>query len=89
MGSLMMYSSLVVSNAYAASDESGGSVGGMFIGAVLGAVLVLVPLIMMSKTKRKATEANEYIKEEAGGYSEITSRRDNYVRTEVEQRKSN
>ena len=89
IGSLMVYSSLATISAFAESGESHGSVIGMIGGAVVGAILVLTPLIMMSKTKKQAKEANNYIKEEAGGYSEITSRKDTYIRTDVEHKSSN
>lgn len=95
VGMLMMCTPLttVVASAKSTSSSSSGStftgiVYGL-IGAIIGAILVLGVVISMSRTKKKATEANDYIKANQGGNAEITGKSDRLIRTYTESRNKN
>lgn len=87
VGSILIYASLTRFTAYAADGgDSEHSVIWAVIGGILGCVLVLVPLILASKTKKKATEATNYIKQDNGGESDIVYRQDVHIKNYTETR---
>ena len=72
--------------------EDGFSAGEGALGAIgcgiVTPVIVMTILCMKSLRKWKATEANDYIKEERGGRAVITNRQDTFERSYTETRKS-